>query len=494
MASLGLGDYFSKITTVIQNSKNALLNLSEIEVKVLNATSNEPWGPSTTEMREIAKATHSYANFPLIMNVIWKRLTEEVQYWRQPYKALTLLDFLVKMGSEQVIREARVHVMEIQSLADFQRIDSEGDQGSGVRDKAKALIELIHDDARIKEEREKARQNAAKFMVSASSERRSDNYRSSDSGYPGFSSDSYESNGRSNDKSYGQNRSGYDSNSRSSYDPKPSSDFNRSDSSRQPASRYDDDDSFTRSGGISPRGNSSAKVSAPAPTPAPAPLPNLIDISEFAPAPPSAPKPTTQPFIPPTQHFIPPTQHNQTSFPAFSSPSAPSQSFVPSFAPSTSNSANNGNDDWADFGFPGMSTSKTQQQQQQPQTDSKDPWARNDLFDLNLSGSSTTQTNPETTKTKTPMSALTGAGRGTVPASTFTMSSTFQYPGTQQPSAYPAQPVGMPTGGIAYVGAPSGTLMYAQPMPANGGVFYGAPGAQQRPNNAPAPNQARPLF
>jgi epsin len=314
---LGLGDYFSKITTVIQNSKNALLNLSEIEVKVLNATSNEPWGPSTTEMREIAKATHSYANFPLIMNVIWKRLTEEVQYWRQPYKALTLLDFLVKMGSEQVIREARVHVMEIQSLVEYQRIDSEGDQGSGVRDKSKALIELIHDDARIKEEREKARQNAAKFMVSASSERRSDNYRSSDSGYPGFSSDTYESNGRSGyDKSYGQNRSGYDSNNRSSYDSKPSSDFNRSDSSRQPASRYDDEDSFTsaisgsRSGGISPRGNSSAKVSnpAPTPTPAPAPLPNLIDITEFAPAPPSAPKPTTQPFIPPPQH-------NQTSFP-----------------------------------------------------------------------------------------------------------------------------------------------------------------------------------
>lgn len=38
--------------------KNAVLNYTEMESKVREATNNEPWGASSTLMQEIARGTH----------------------------------------------------------------------------------------------------------------------------------------------------------------------------------------------------------------------------------------------------------------------------------------------------------------------------------------------------------------------------------------------------------------------------------------------------
>ena len=38
--------------------KNTVLQVPEIEKKVKEATSNDPWGPTGTQMRELAQATH----------------------------------------------------------------------------------------------------------------------------------------------------------------------------------------------------------------------------------------------------------------------------------------------------------------------------------------------------------------------------------------------------------------------------------------------------
>jgi len=36
-----------------------VLNIPEMELKVDEATDNKPWGPSGTQMLELAKASHS---------------------------------------------------------------------------------------------------------------------------------------------------------------------------------------------------------------------------------------------------------------------------------------------------------------------------------------------------------------------------------------------------------------------------------------------------
>lgn len=99
------------------------------------------------------------------MPMIYKRFTEKAsEEWRQIYKALQLLEFLVKNGSERVIDDARSHVSLLKMLRQFHFIDQNGkDQGINVRNRAKELAELLSDVDRIRAERKKARANRNKF-------------------------------------------------------------------------------------------------------------------------------------------------------------------------------------------------------------------------------------------------------------------------------------------------------------------------------------------
>ena len=82
--------------------KNVVKNYTFAEVKVREATSNDPWGPSTTLMSEIADLSFNMVAFAEVMQMIWKRLSDSGKNWRHVYKALVLLDYLVKTGSERV--------------------------------------------------------------------------------------------------------------------------------------------------------------------------------------------------------------------------------------------------------------------------------------------------------------------------------------------------------------------------------------------------------
>ncbi|XP_017313050.1 epsin-3 [Ictalurus punctatus] len=134
--------------------KNIVHNYSEAEVKVREATSNDPWGPSSSLMSEIAELTFSVAAFSEVMAMVWKRLNDHGKNWRHVYKALTLLDYLAKTGSERVAQQCRENAFTIQTLRDFQYVDRDGrDQGVNVREKAKQLVALLRDEDRLRHER-----------------------------------------------------------------------------------------------------------------------------------------------------------------------------------------------------------------------------------------------------------------------------------------------------------------------------------------------------
>ncbi|TSK18102.1 Epsin-3 [Bagarius yarrelli] len=134
--------------------KNIVHNYSEAEVKVREATSNDPWGPSSSLMSEIAELTFSVAAFSEVMAMVWKRLNDHGKNWRHVYKALTLLDYLAKTGSERVAQQCRENAFTIQTLRDFQYVDRDGrDQGVNVREKAKQLVALLRDEERLRQER-----------------------------------------------------------------------------------------------------------------------------------------------------------------------------------------------------------------------------------------------------------------------------------------------------------------------------------------------------
>ncbi|KAF7645881.1 hypothetical protein LDENG_00196990, partial [Lucifuga dentata] len=134
--------------------KNIVHNYSEAEIKVREATSNDPWGPSSSLMSEIADLTFNVVAFAEVMGMIWKRLNDSGKNWRHVYKALTLLDYLLKTGSERVAQQCRENAFTIQTLRDFQYMDRDGrDQGANVREKARQLVCLLRDEDRLRQER-----------------------------------------------------------------------------------------------------------------------------------------------------------------------------------------------------------------------------------------------------------------------------------------------------------------------------------------------------
>ncbi|KAJ8254298.1 hypothetical protein COCON_G00209100 [Conger conger] len=141
-------------STIRRQMKNMVNNYSEAEKKVREATSNDPWGPSSSLMSEIADLTYNVVAFSEIMSMIWKRLNDHGKNWRHVYKALTLLDYLIKTGSERVALQCKENIFAIQTLKDFQYVDRDGkDQGVNVREKSKQLVVLLKDDERLKGER-----------------------------------------------------------------------------------------------------------------------------------------------------------------------------------------------------------------------------------------------------------------------------------------------------------------------------------------------------
>ncbi|KAK2756965.1 Epsin-3, clathrin recruitment and traffic between the Golgi and endosome [Arachnomyces sp. PD_36] len=99
------------------------------------------------------------------MPMIYKRFTDKTaEEWRQIYKSLQLLEFLVKNGSERVIDDARSHLSLLRMLRQFHYIDQNGkDQGLNVRNRAQELAKLLGDVDMIRAERKKARANRNKF-------------------------------------------------------------------------------------------------------------------------------------------------------------------------------------------------------------------------------------------------------------------------------------------------------------------------------------------
>ncbi|XP_053151050.1 clathrin interactor 1 isoform X2 [Hemicordylus capensis] len=155
-----------KVRELVDKATNVVMNYSEIESKVREATNDDPWGPSGQLMGEIAKATFMYEQFPELMNMLWTRmLKDNKKNWRRVYKSLLLLSYLIRNGSERVVTSAREHIYDLRSLENYHFVDENGkDQGINIRQKVKEMVEFAQDDDRLREERKKAKKNKDKYV------------------------------------------------------------------------------------------------------------------------------------------------------------------------------------------------------------------------------------------------------------------------------------------------------------------------------------------
>ncbi|XP_048486590.1 clathrin interactor 1 isoform X2 [Plutella xylostella] len=155
-----------KVRELADKVTNVVMNYTEVEGKVREATSDEAWGPTGQQMQELALATFTYEHFPEVMSMLWRRMLHDNRaHWRRTYKCLLLLSYLVRNGSERVVTSAREHIYDLRSLENYTHVDDLGkDQGINVRHKVRELIDFIQDDDKLRDERKKAKKNKDKYI------------------------------------------------------------------------------------------------------------------------------------------------------------------------------------------------------------------------------------------------------------------------------------------------------------------------------------------
>lgn len=83
-----------------------MMNYSDVEAKVREATNDDAWGPHGTLMGEVAKYTFTYEHYPEAMAMLWKRMFESKKAWRRTYKVNSKRVRFVGGGTKGV----RVHL------------------------------------------------------------------------------------------------------------------------------------------------------------------------------------------------------------------------------------------------------------------------------------------------------------------------------------------------------------------------------------------------
>lgn len=135
-------------------AKNYTKGYTDTQTKVRDATSNDPWGPSGTQMNEVAQMTYNQSDFVEIMEMMDKRLNDKGKNWRHVFKALTLLDYCLHAGSENVVVYFKDNIYIVKTLKEFVYVDDDGkDVGANVRQKAKDITNLLQDEDRLRAER-----------------------------------------------------------------------------------------------------------------------------------------------------------------------------------------------------------------------------------------------------------------------------------------------------------------------------------------------------
>ncbi|CAF2534693.1 unnamed protein product [Rotaria sp. Silwood2] len=155
-----------KVRELFDKATNIVMNYTETETKVVEATNDESWGPAGKLLQDLSQLSYSNEHYNELMGMLWKQcLTQDKRIWRRTYKSLLVLAYLIKNGNEKVVKSAREHLYDLRSLENFSYHDEHGkDQGINIRHKVKELIEFIQDDDRIRDERKKAKANRDKYI------------------------------------------------------------------------------------------------------------------------------------------------------------------------------------------------------------------------------------------------------------------------------------------------------------------------------------------
>ena len=153
-------DFSAPLTGSIFKSDAAVIRY------VKDATSHRTYGTLREHFETITTLTYQYDS-RLVCETLLRRLSDDGKYWRHIYKALLLIDCILKNGSTEAVAFFKQHVVEIKTLQGFQkRKESTGqDVGVNIRERSKHVVALLTDDDELERVREHQAQLKDKFEL-----------------------------------------------------------------------------------------------------------------------------------------------------------------------------------------------------------------------------------------------------------------------------------------------------------------------------------------
>ena len=203
---------------------------SDAQIAVLEATNDENWGPTNTQMQEICRMCNNFNDCEEIKQTIWERV-QQVDTVRYVQKSLILLEFLLRNGPESFRSNARSNLGRLQSLTYIHQyeVGEEAALEAVIRKKAEDIIEMVNDNAVYQEQRERASKLRSTISSASNVSGGYSTYGSAGNTYSSYGGN-YESS-RYKSSNYG-NSSSYGS---SNYQNKKQESSDYSDEEQQPA-------------------------------------------------------------------------------------------------------------------------------------------------------------------------------------------------------------------------------------------------------------------
>ncbi|KAF8098723.1 hypothetical protein N665_0260s0030 [Sinapis alba] len=137
-----------------------LTDVTETELLVEEVTNDDPSSPNAKTMTKIAEASFNTVDYWRIVDVLHRKIGKgegEMKKWREAYKAMVLLEFLLTHGPLHLPHDFLYHLDHIRFLSTFQYVDDKGfDWGAKVQKKADQIQTLLLGKEELREARLKA--------------------------------------------------------------------------------------------------------------------------------------------------------------------------------------------------------------------------------------------------------------------------------------------------------------------------------------------------
>ncbi|XP_022924778.1 epsin-3-like isoform X2 [Cucurbita moschata] len=149
---------FSFLNERFKVARLVFTDVTHAELLAEEATNKDPCTPDAKTMTTIAEASFEIDDYWRIVDVLHNRLRSvEWKQWKQSYKSLVLLEFLLTHGPEELADEFKRDSYIIEALGTFKHVDERGfDWGEIMHKKSQSILQLLKGGQTLKESRLRA--------------------------------------------------------------------------------------------------------------------------------------------------------------------------------------------------------------------------------------------------------------------------------------------------------------------------------------------------